>query len=142
MSDSGDPAQDADRLLRAEYDHYHDEPTVPDPTTARDDVLTALYQPFVDGADDFTDDVAETMADAVLAALGIPPDATTDDVRVAWIAWHLDLAIYNVRHGEWIAVGHEAVGLCRRVEASGPSPAAAILALAAALRVVVPEEGL
>jgi len=92
---------------------------VPD-KTARDAIGRALRQVGVT--------YYGVAADAVLAALGIPPDTTTDEVRAGLALWRnpflRTVEIFPVANGHFRAY-------VERVWKDGPTPAAAVLALAA-----------
>ena len=70
----------------------------------------------------------EQRVENVLAALGIPPDATTDEVRAGLALWRnpflRTVEIFPVANGHFRAY-------VERVWKDGPTPAAAVLALAA-----------
>ncbi len=115
--------------------------------TARDAVKRGLLDAFR-GA--WTDSEYEATfgpaADAVLAALGIPPDTTTDEIRAGLAALRIlamladEVEEHYVHPWSGIRPGHEAIYgieivVAEEVDTSavGASPAAAVLALAAKL---------
>jgi hypothetical protein len=78
----------------------------------------------------------DKQASAVLAALGIPADATVDDVRAGLALFRLvaadhDLHVWAMAEGGYVVQAQPPVG--RLVSAPGASPAAAVNALAAKL---------
>ena len=58
---------------------------MPDQPTARDAVARAIHRTIA-SCETTWEDACEQFATAVLAALGIPPDATVDDVRAGFAA--------------------------------------------------------
>ena len=77
-------------------------------------------------------------ADAVLAALGIPPDTTTDDLRAGLAVLRMaedSLSIWPTSVDARTRGYHEYVAEAGDEIAGGASPAAAVLALAAKLDV-------
>lgn len=111
--------------------------------TARDAVAGSIFNAtFTAEWDDCPDGYQETRAmilrdaDAILAALGIPPDTTTDEVRAGLAALRMaedSLSIWPTSHDARTRGYHEYVAEAGDEIAGGTSPAAAVLALAAKL---------
>jgi len=110
--------------------------------TARDAVAGSIFNAtFTAEWDDCPDGYQETRAmilrdaDAILAALGIPPDATTDDVRAGLAALRIaeqhGVSVWPTAHDARARGFHAYVAEADREDvAGGASPAAAVLALA------------
>ncbi len=80
--------------------------------------------------------ICNAKADAVLSALGIPPDTTTDDVRAGLAVLRMaedSLSIWPTSADARARGYHEYVAEAGDEIAGGASPAAAVLALAAKL---------
>ena len=99
--------------------------------TAHDTVRDVAFERFVEWDD------SHTLADAVLAALGIDPDTPVDDVKAGLIALSIaaegpSICVYSNGSLPGRNDAYVAGTSCDR-DAFGPTPAAAVLALAARL---------
>ena len=104
--------------------------------TARDAAISALRGVFGPPCKWMGDDLDHDAIDAVLAALGIPPDTTTDEVRAGLAALRIaedSLSIWPTSVDARTRGYHEYVAEAGDEIAGGASPAAAVNALAARL---------
>lgn len=103
-------------------------------SNARDAAFRALADGILDASGTARAGEIETLADAVLAALGIPADATADDVKAAWLMWANAAWVVEPcgrpSRARWMAWDRSVA----RFVPSQDTRAAAVLALAAKLK--------